>query len=490
MATFKGPFGLTPRTAAEITAILGTASDFEGRLFFHSEDPVYEIWASNGDGTYEVISGSGAATVEVSLAGGIDGDGSLSNPLKIIGSRFADNSDPAIDQHVVIVGSASEDPEKCPIGYLFESTLSGDVTCDSKGVTTVNSIQGLNIWGLNPLVVSPRSTYLGFFEVSPSVWEIQPIGFSGDVIWDATTNNLKVQGLNNSVALLFDNTTKNQVLIQDNDGNVDVVPTLGVSNGGTGVATLTGYVKGNGTSAFSASATIPRADITGLGAMADVASVALTGDVTGSGTSSISTTIANDAVTFAKMQNVATNTLLGRSSAGTGDIQTITCSSFARSLLDDTDAITARSTLGLGSLATKNNVLSTDLALTTTLVTGSSYSVASGTFTSTGVVMNPLPAGSYLLFVDMDVAIGITSGPDAEIQCEIWNATNSTSIIQKTMNKGFSTFAVAGRHAFTVVFTILEASNIQLRARRLSSGSPTWSFSNLSGIAMNAIRIG
>lgn len=44
--------------------------------------------------------------------------------------------------------------------------------------------------------------------------------------------------------------------------------TLNVANGGTGATTLTGYVKGNGTSAFTAAATIPSSDVTGLGSMA------------------------------------------------------------------------------------------------------------------------------------------------------------------------------------------------------------------------------
>jgi len=43
--------------------------------------------------------------------------------------------------------------------------------------------------------------------------------------------------------------------------------TLPVTAGGTGATTLTGYVKGNGTSAFTASSTIPNTDITGLGTM-------------------------------------------------------------------------------------------------------------------------------------------------------------------------------------------------------------------------------
>ena len=56
-------------------------------------------------------------------------------------------------------------------------------------------------------------------------------------------------------------------LIRPSDWNADhqLVGTIPVDNGGTGAATLTGYVKGNGTSAMTASTTIPNTDITGLG---------------------------------------------------------------------------------------------------------------------------------------------------------------------------------------------------------------------------------
>lgn len=52
-----------------------------------------------------------------------------------------------------------------------------------------------------------------------------------------------------------------------------------VVNGGTGVATLTGYVKGAGTANMTASATIPNTDITGLGTMStqSAGAVAITG---------------------------------------------------------------------------------------------------------------------------------------------------------------------------------------------------------------------
>lgn len=69
------------------------------------------------------------------------------------------------------------------------------------------------------------------------------------------------------------------VLPSDWNNDHTFTGTLGVSNGGTGATTLTGYVKGNGTSAFTASTTVPSTDITGLGTMStqNANSVSITG---------------------------------------------------------------------------------------------------------------------------------------------------------------------------------------------------------------------
>jgi len=76
--------------------------------------------------------------------------------------------------------------------------------------------------------------------------------------------------------------------------------------------------------------------------------ISLTGDVTGSGTGSFAATIANGAVSYAKMQNVsATDKLLGRASAGAGDVEEIDCTAAGRALLDDADAAAQITTLGL-----------------------------------------------------------------------------------------------------------------------------------------------
>lgn len=53
-------------------------------------------------------------------------------------------------------------------------------------------------------------------------------------------------------------------------------------------------------------------------------SITLSGDITGSGTTSINTSIANNAVSFAKIQNIASKRILGRGATGTGNVQELT----------------------------------------------------------------------------------------------------------------------------------------------------------------------
>jgi hypothetical protein len=82
------------------------------------------------------------------------------------------------------------------------------------------------------------------------------------------------------------------------------------------------------------------------------------GDITVSSGGSV-WTIDNDSVTYAKIQNVsATDKILGRSTAGAGDVEEISCTAAGRALLDDADAAAQRTTLGLGSLATQSGTFS------------------------------------------------------------------------------------------------------------------------------------
>jgi len=112
------------------------------------------------------------------------------------------------------------------------------------------------------------------------------------------------------------------------------------------------------------------------------------GDITVSATGT-SWVIDNQAVTYAKIQNVsATDKLLGRSTAGAGSVEEITCTAAGRAILDDADATAQRTTLGLGTLATQSGTFSgtssgTNTGDQTITLTGDVTGSGTGSFAAT-----------------------------------------------------------------------------------------------------------
>lgn len=124
-------------------------------------------------------------------------------------------------------------------------------------------------------------------------------------------------------------------------GTLTLGGTLGVAHGGTGAASLTGYVKGAGPSALTASATIPAADISGLAlsALADVTITAANLNALDDGTDTTlhyhaadrsranhTGTQAGSTITGAYTAaglTMATARLLGRATAGSGATEEI-----------------------------------------------------------------------------------------------------------------------------------------------------------------------
>jgi hypothetical protein len=129
------------------------------------------------------------------------------------------------------------------------------------------------------------------------------------------------------------------------------------------------------------------------------------GDITVSGSGAtwtinanavITADIAGSAVTYAKIQNVsATDRLLGRSSAGAGEVEEIVCTAAGRALLDDADAAAQRTTLGLGAIATQ---------------AASAVAVTGGTINSTSIGATTASTGAFTtLTTTGDVGIGTAS---------------------------------------------------------------------------------
>lgn len=134
-------------------------------------------------------------------------------------------------------------------------------------------------------------------------------GGSGDVVGPASSTNRAIPTFNGTTGKLLQNTAATI----DGSGNIAATNLSGTN---TGDQTIT-----------------------------------LTGDVTGSGTGSFAATIANDAVTYAKMQNVsATDRVLGRSSSGAGNVEEITMTAAGRALMDDASAADQRTTLSLNNV--------------------------------------------------------------------------------------------------------------------------------------------
>lgn len=127
----------------------------------------------------------------------------------------------------------------------------------------------------------------------------------------------------------------------------------------------------------------------------------LSGDVTTSG-SSLATTIPNNTVTYAKMQDVsATNKILGRSTAGAGDVEEIACTAAGRALIDDVDAAAQRTTLGLGTAAVAT---ATVLMPTGAILDYGASSIPTGWLACDGAAV------SRTTYADLFTAIGTTWG--------------------------------------------------------------------------------
>jgi hypothetical protein len=179
------------------------------------------------------------------------------------------------------------------------------------------------------------STALGSGVTSSSLTSVGTIGTG---VWEGSAIvDTYLATISNSATTATDANTASAIVARDSSGDFSAGTITATLSGNAATATklsstrtfaLTGDVTGTVDSDLTSGASITAAIASGVIVDADVN--------------------ANADIAFSKLQDVsATDKLLGRSSAGAGAIEEITCTAAGRALLDDADAAAQRSTLGL-----------------------------------------------------------------------------------------------------------------------------------------------
>jgi len=154
---------------------------------------------------------------------------------------------------------------------ITNTQVSGLGTMSTQNANNV-AITGGNIDGTIIGVTTPAAGYFTSVTTNSLSGLTTPIpaASGGTGLSSYTTGDILYATSSNTLGRLNDVSTGNVLL----SGGVGVAPAYGkvgltthvdgilpVTNGGTGATSLTGYVKGNGTSAMTASATIPNSDL-------------------------------------------------------------------------------------------------------------------------------------------------------------------------------------------------------------------------------------
>ena len=157
---------------------------------------------------------------------------------------------------------------------------------------------------------------------------------------------------------------------------------------------------------------------TGAGVLSDIGGqasgnyiTALTGEVTASGPGSVAATIAANAITYAKIQNVsATDKVLGRITAGAGVVEEIACTAAGRAILAGANAAAQRTTLSLNLV--ENTALSTWAGTTNVTTLGT---IVTGTWTGVTIAIANGGTGQETAQAAIDALTAVAGATDEHV---------------------------------------------------------------------------
>ena len=218
--------------------------------------------------------------------------------------------------------------------------------------------------------------------------------------------------------------------------------TVTVPYGGTGATTLTGYVKGSGTSALTASSTIPSSDITGLGTMAaqNANSVAITGGTVDG------TTIGGSTAATGTFTTV---------SGTTGNITTVNATTVDTTNIEVT-TIKAKDGTAAGSIADTTGVVTlASSVLTTTDING-------GTIDGTSIGASSPSTGVFTSLTSTSTTT--LNGTTIPASKTLVDTDSSQTLTNKAYNG-----SIGATTPSTGVFTQVDVDNLRLDSNTLSS---------------------
>ena len=236
-------------------------------------------------------------------------------------------------------------------------------------------------------------------------------------------------------------------------GNVVLGGTLNVSNGGTGATSLTGYVKGNGTSAMTASSTVPTTDLSGTVSNAQLANSAIT--INGTSTS------------LGGSINVGTVTSVG----GTGSVNGITL----------TGTVTSSGDLTLGG--TLGNIGNSQLTNSSVTYNGQTVALG-GSGTITAANPNALTIGTGLSGGSYDGSSAVTVAIDSTVA----TLTGTQTLTGKTISGSDNTLSNIANSSLTNSSVSFNGQSVALGGSGTITASTTNALTigtGLSGTSFN-----
>jgi hypothetical protein len=284
----------------------------------------------------------------------------------------------------------------------------------------------------------------------------QPLGSDGQIRYNTTS--LSFEGYSNGVWSTFSTTS---AVTSFSGGSTGFTPSsatggavvlggiLNVSNGGTGAITLTGYVKGNGAGAMTASATVPTTDLSGtitnvqlanstvtyngvavaLGASGTITAANPNALTIGTGLSGSSYTGAS-AVTIAIDSTVATLT----------GIQTFTNKSISGSTNTLSDIANA-------------SLTNSSLTVGTTAISLGASSLTLGGLTSVAVTQDPVSA---LQLATKQYVDAVAQSLNVHASCDAATPATLASITGGTVTYNNGTLGVGATLTLSVALTTLD----------------------------------